>query len=306
MSDGEVRIRVPPTGGRLDSLLASQASSLSRSRWQELIKDGLVLVDGDPVTKPAFGLSGGETIEASIPAAEQSRLSPEAIPLDILYEDENVLVVNKPAGMVVHPSPGHDRGTLVHAALAHAPDVAGVGGKIRPGVVHRLDKDTSGIIVLAKNDRAHHWLQRQFKEREVEKIYLALVDGRPPTPEGLIRAPVGRHKRRRKQMAVLPKGKGRPAETTYRTLEQFPEHSLLEVEPRTGRTHQIRVHLAYLNCPVAGDTVYGQRRPSLALERQFLHAHRLAFRMPGSKRKRAFEAPLASDLQSVLEDLRRA
>jgi 23S rRNA pseudouridine1911/1915/1917 synthase len=203
---------------------------------------------------------------------------------------------------VGHP---HQQGTLVHAALGYIPELEGIGGEERPGIVHRLDKDTSGLIVIAKNERAHRWLQDQFKSREVEKIYLALVDGRPPTPAGRVEAPIGRNTTHRKLMAVVPLEKGRQAFTEYRTLESFGVHTLLEVHPLTGRTHQIRVHLAFLNCPVVADMVYGKRKPTISLERHFLHAFKLKIILPGEKVARVFEAPLPPELQGVLNNLRQ-
>jgi len=241
-----------------------------------------------------------------IPPAEPGSLLGEAIPLDILFENEEVLVVNKPAGMVVHPAAGHVSGTLVHAALAHAPEMEGIGGEKRPGVVHRLDKDTSGVILLAKNDRAHRWLQDQFRLRRVEKVYLALVDGAPPTPLGRIEAPIGRSQVERKYMAVTVPAKGREATSEYRTLESFPRHTLLEVRPLTGRTHQIRLHLAFIGCPVAGDTVYGKKKATLPLKRHFLHAASLTIRLPGEDIARTFEAPLPPELVGTLEYLRNS
>jgi 23S rRNA pseudouridine1911/1915/1917 synthase len=278
---------------------------LSRTRIQQLIRSGLVKIDGLIVTKPGFRLNGGEVVEILIPAPTPSTLQAEKIPIDIIFETEDLLLVNKPAGMVVHPSVGHDTGTLVHAALAHSPEMEGIGGEIRPGVVHRLDKDTSGLIILAKNDAAHHELQQQFKDRSVEKVYLTLVDGGPPTPSGRIEAHIGRDPRYRKRMAVVHSGKGREAITIYHTKESFSEHSLLEVHPKTGRTHQIRVHLAYIKCPVVGDREYGRKRPTLPIGRQFLHAASLTIRLPGKEISRRFEAPLPSDLEAVLEDLHR-
>ena len=193
------------------------------------------------------------------------------------------------------------RGTLVNAVLGHAPELEGVGDEQRPGIVHRLDKDTSGLIVVAKNDHAQRDLQRQFKERTVHKIYLALVDGSPPTDRGRIEAPVGRDLRDRKRMAVVPRGKGREAVTEYRVVRHYAAHSLLEADLLTGRTHQIRLHLAYLKCPIVGDTVYGRRTPSLPLGRQFLHAARLTLTLPGSGEARTFEAALPVELQRALQ-----
>jgi 23S rRNA pseudouridine1911/1915/1917 synthase len=214
------------------------------------------------------------------------------------------MVVNKPAGMVVHPAAGHISGTLVHAALAHAPEMVGIGGEKRPGVVHRLDKDTSGLILLAKNDLAHRFLQDQFRLRKTVKIYLALVDGKPPTPSGRIDAPVGRDTVHRKMMAVTGIKRGREAISEYRTLESFREHTLLEVHPLTGRTHQIRLHLKFLGCPVAGDTIYGHKHATIPLNRHFLHAARLTILLPNEVKTRTFEAPLPVELDGVLERLR--
>ncbi len=304
MSGGRLRFQADPSGGRLDRLLVPLLPELSRNRIQHLIREGRVLVEDRPVTKPGFRLEGGEWIEVDLPPPIPSRLEPEPLPLDVVFENEDVLVVSKPAGMVVHPSAGHPTGTLVHAALAHAPDLRGVGGELRPGVVHRLDKDTSGLILLAKHDAAHHCLQEQFRRRQVEKVYLALVDGHPPTPVGRIEAPIGRDRRQRQRMTVVPEGRGREAITEYRRLETFADHELLEVRPITGRTHQVRVHLAFLGCPVAGDRVYGRRRRSVPLGRHFLHAARLRLRLPGDRTPRTFEAPLPPDLEAVLDLLR--
>jgi 23S rRNA pseudouridine1911/1915/1917 synthase len=206
--------------------------------------------------------------------------------------------------MVVHPAAGHSSGTLVNAALGHDPELEGVGGEQRPGVVHRLDKDTSGLIVIAKNDAAHRWLQDQFRLRKVQKVYLALVDGAPPTASGRVEAPVGRDPSHRKQMAVVPLARGREAVSEYHTLEPFPEHTLLEVHPYTGRTHQIRLHMAFLGCPIVGDTLYGRRHSTLPLKRHFLHAARLTIQLPGEKTPRTFSAALPPELEEVLAYLR--
>lgn len=290
---------------RLDKFLVSCLQEFSRSRLQSLIKRGLVKVDGVPAFKTGQMLEGQAKVEVLIPPTEPSDLVPEEIPLDIVFENEDLMVVNKPAGMVVHPSAGHASGTLVHAALAHAPDMEGVGGELRPGVVHRLDKNTSGLILLAKNDRTHRWLQDQFRLRKVNKVYLALVDGHPPTPMGRIEAPIGRDPKNRKKMAIVSAQKGRAAFSEYSTLESFPSFTLLEVKPETGRTHQIRVHLAFLGCPVVGDTVYGRRHASLPLKRHFLHAARLSILLPGQERLSTFEAQLPPELAQALQDLRR-
>lgn len=305
MGDRVESFRFSEVRGRLDVFLTTCLPEFSRSRIQGLIKDGFVKVDTETVTKTGRGLEAGELIEIRIPPPVPSGLVAENIPLDIIFENEDLVVVNKPAGMVVHPSPGHDRGTLVHAALGYIPGLEGIGGEERPGIVHRLDKDTSGLIVVAKNERAHRWLQEQFKSRMVEKIYLTLVDGRPPTPAGRVEAPIGRNTTHRKLMAVVPLDKGRDAVSEYRTLESFSAHTLLEVHPLTGRTHQIRVHMAFLNCPVVADMVYGKRKPSVDLDRHFLHAYKLKIILPNEKQARNFEAPLPKDLQVVLDDLRK-
>jgi 23S rRNA pseudouridine1911/1915/1917 synthase len=289
---------------RLDKFLVSQLPEFSRSRLQGLIRDGFVTVDGFPASKSGQMLEGKALVRVVIPPSEPGALLGEAIPLDILFENADLLVVDKPAGMVVHPAAGHVSGTLVHAALAHAPEMEGIGGEKRPGVVHRLDKETSGVILLAKNDQAHRWLQDQFRLRRVEKVYLALVDGKPPTPTGRIEAPIGRSLVERKHMAVTIPAKGREAVSEYRTLEVFPRHTLLEVRPLTGRTHQIRLHLAFIGCPVVGDTVYGRKKATLPLGRQFLHAASLAVRLPGEEGPRRFEAPLPEKLRLTLEQLR--
>lgn len=289
---------------RLDKFLVASLPEFSRSRLQALIKDGFVSIDGQLAHKAGQVLEGPAEVQVRIPPREPANLEPEDIPLRIVFENEDLLVVNKPAGMVVHPAAGHASGTLVHAALSHAPEMEGIGGEQRPGVVHRLDKNTSGMILMAKNDRAHRWLQEQFRLRKVSKIYLALVDGRPPTPTGRVEAPIGRDPKQRKKMAVVSPQKGREAASEYRTLEVFPEHTLLEVHPITGRTHQIRLHMAFLGCPVTGDTIYGRRRPSLPLDRHFLHAARLTIRLPGEQEPRTFEAPLPPELLQALQDLR--
>jgi 23S rRNA pseudouridine1911/1915/1917 synthase len=291
---------------RLDKFLVECMPDTSRSRLQGLIKDGFVTVDGRPAHKAGQTIEKGIRVEVRIPPPVPSDLIAEPIPLEIVFENDDLLVVNKAAGMVVHPAAGHPTGTLVHAALAHAPEMEGIGGEQRPGVVHRLDKNTSGLILLAKNDAAHHWLQEQFRLRKVQKVYLALVDGRPPTPSGRIEAPIGRSAAQRKQMAIVVPHKGREATSEYRTVETFPRHTLLEVHPITGRTHQIRLHLDFLGCPITGDRVYGRRSPTVPLNRHFLHAARLTIRLPGESEPRTFEAPLPRELEEVLEALRES
>lgn len=290
-------------GDRLDKFLVEHLPEFSRSRLQGLIKDGFVTVDQVAATKAGFSLTPGQMIRVRIPPPVPTDLIPEEIPLDIVYEDENVMIVNKPAGMVVHPSAGHSTGTLVHAALAHAPEMEGIGGEQRPGVVHRLDKDTSGIILLAKNDKTHHWLQDQFRLRKVQKTYLALVDGHPPTPEGRIEASIGRDSSHRKRMAILPEGKGRNSISEYRTVKEYPKHTLLEVHPLTGRTHQIRIHLAFIGCPIVGDTLYGRKHSSIPTKRHFLHAEKVKVTLLGEKSQREFKAALPRELEDILKSL---
>lgn len=288
---------------RLDHYLTQELPHLSRSRVQNLMREGHVLVNNNLPIKNGQILEGGEEIRVTEPDIESATLSPEDIPLNVVFENNDLLIINKPAGMVVHPAIGHISGTLANAALFHDPDLEGVGGEKRPGIVHRLDKDTSGLIVVAKNDTAHQWLQDQFKERIVKKTYLALVDGHPPTPNGRIETPIGRDPSHRQKMAVTPESRGRPSVTEYFTSESFPAHTLLEAHPLTGRTHQIRVHLAFVGCPVTGDTVYGRKKVTLPLSRQFLHAFRLKICLPGETEPRIFEAPLPEELQTCLDGL---
>jgi 23S rRNA pseudouridine1911/1915/1917 synthase len=290
---------------RLDKFLVICLPDLSRSRIQGLIEDGFVTVDGSLPKKAGQMLEGRSLVEVTLPPPLPSSLVPEDIPLDIVFENDDLMVVNKPAGMVVHPAAGHSGGTLVHAALAHAPEMEGIGGEQRPGVVHRLDKNTSGLILLAKNDLTHRWLQDQFRLRKIQKTYLALVDGHPPTPTGRIEAPIGRDPKVRKKMAVVTPEKGRTAVSEYRTRESFADHTLLEVHPITGRTHQIRLHMAFIGCPVVGDTIYGRRASTVPLDRHFLHAARLVVRLRDEKTPRTFDARLPEELEEVLNQLRQ-
>jgi 23S rRNA pseudouridine1911/1915/1917 synthase len=289
---------------RLDKFLVRYLPEYSRSRLQGLIDDGAVQVDGAPAKKPGQMIEAGQRVVLRVPPVVPARLLAEAIPLDIIFENDDLVVVNKPAGMVVHPAAGHADGTLVNAVLGHAPDIEGIGGEARPGLVHRLDKQTSGLILLAKNERAHRWLQDQFRERKVEKTYLALVDGRPPTPSGRVEAPIGRDTNQRRQMVVQRAGKGREAVSEYKTLEAFDEHTLLEFKPLTGRTHQVRLHCAFLGCPIVGDEIYGRKKPTIRISRHFLHALRLKIRLPNEDQPTVFEAPLPEDLEDVLSSLR--
>ncbi|HID88260.1 MAG TPA: RluA family pseudouridine synthase [Anaerolineales bacterium] len=288
-------------GERLDRFLADRLPDLSRVQVQRLIKTGLATVNDQPA-KPAYRVEPGDRVVVRVPEASEPMIRPEPIPLQIVYEDDYLLAVDKPAGMVVHPAAGHTGGTLVNALLAYCPQVADVGGVDRAGIVHRLDKDTSGVLLVAKDPETHAVLQRQFKHRQVRKTYLALVEGRVYPKEGIVEAPVGRDRRARKRMAVTRTG--RPAVTQYRAVEYFSDHTLLQIRPHTGRTHQVRVHLAWLGYPVVGDRVYGRRRQTLLPHRHFLHAQELVFTHPAMKEKVTLTAPLPPDLKAVLARLR--
>jgi 23S rRNA pseudouridine1911/1915/1917 synthase len=289
---------------RIDKFLADQLPDISRSQIKRMIEAGNVRLDGLVVEKAGVKAKPGGVLEIFVIEENLDGLIPEDMPLAILYEDDHVIVVDKPAGTVVHPGAGNTGGTLVNALLAYFAPMREVGEPDRPGVVHRLDKETSGVIIFAKTDKAYRWLVREFKSRDVQKTYLALVDGHPPTPTGRIEAPVVRDTRSRTRMAVGLRGQGQPAVSEYYTLDRFANHTYLEVHPVTGRTHQIRVHLNYIGVPVVGDTLYGRRNPSITLNRFFLHAKSLAIRLPGQRTARTFETPLPDDLQIVLTDLR--
>jgi len=291
------------SGERLDTFIARRQPELSRSRVRHLVDEGLVTVDGKQA-KPSVKMSNGAVVSVTVPPPVKMELEPEDIPLNIIYQDENVIVVDKPAGLTVHPAPGHPRGTLVNALLAACPDLRGIGGTLRPGIVHRLDKDTSGLIVVAKSDRASRALQTQLKEREVKKTYTTLVRGVPEPAEGMIDAPIGRNPKNRKKMAVV--ANGRDSQTKYSVIEVLAagKYALVEAKPITGRTHQIRVHMAAIKHPIVGDSVYGKR--SDLVDRQFLHASKLDFAMPVSQRRIEFESPLPDDLRKALVRLKSA
>ena len=304
---------------RLDHFLVASLGDLSRTRIQYLIKSGMVRIDGETVYKARESLSGGEQIQVDMPAPEKpAHLEPEDIPLDILYEDDQIIILNKPAGLVTHPGSGVRRGTLVNGLVGRYQHLSEQNNRLRPGIVHRLDKDTSGIMVIARTDATHLYLARQFERREVQKTYLALVWGTPPKT-GKVEANLVRDPHNRLAFSTS-KSRGRPAVTIYRALEHFHGFTLLEVRPRTGRTHQIRVHLAYLGYPIFGDALYrGVRAPaSIALElrdvaarlrralhRQALHAFSLAFTHPATKETTTFQAPLPDDFNAALAILRQ-
>jgi 23S rRNA pseudouridine1911/1915/1917 synthase len=289
-------------GARLDRWLSDRLATLSRARLQSLIRRGLVHVDG-AVLKAAHRLRGGERVEIEVPPLTEEELVPEPVTLSVLHEDEHVLVVDKPAGMVVHPGAGRAR-----AILSHAPTTAGVGGPRRPGIVHRLDKDTSGLLVVAKTPQAYDALVAQLAARTVTRRYQAVVHGRVRATEGLIDAPIGRHPRDRVKMAVRPAGRGKRAVTRYRVLERFPHFTLLEVRLETGRTHQIRVHLASIGHPIVGDQVYGKPRlrPPIGLDGYALHAVALAFVHPAFRTTIECTAPVPARIERLLSHLRNS
>jgi len=310
-------VELGEAGQRLDSYIAAHLTDFSRSRAALLIRQGFIQVDGQP-SKPGYKVKPDEHIEVRIPAPTPSELVAEPLPLDILFEDHDIIVINKPAGMVVHPAAGHYTGTLVHGILHRCPDLEGIGAEKRPGIVHRLDKDTSGVLVVAKNDPAHHSLAGQFKARSIQKSYLALILGVPKTSGGQIDLPVGRHPVERKKMSTRG-SRGRQALTLWKVRERFQGAALLEIELKTGRTHQIRVHCQAMGYPIVGDSVYGPKGALKSLahsspalhrvlkkaRRQMLHAWRLGFIHPGKDERLSFEAPLPEDMASILEELRR-
>lgn len=302
-------------GQRLDMFLTKTLLSLTRSQVQRLIEDGLVKVNGKPA-KPSHKIRGAETIEIDIPEPEPIEALPEPIPLDILYQDSDVIVVNKPAGLVVHPAAGNLTGTLVNALLYHCKDLSGIGGKLRPGIVHRLDKDTTGILVVAKSDNAQQSLAEQFKKHSTKRKYVALVHGVIIRDKGKIEAEIGRHETERKKMSVKTR-RGKTAVTHFKVLGRFDQFTLVELTLETGRTHQIRVHMSSINHPVVGDQVYGGkerisgvkdvkiRKLIRQLGRQALHAANLGFIHPESKKYMEFQAPIPEDFQKVLDALKQ-
>lgn len=287
-------------GWRLDRYLASALPEFSRSRLQGLIRAGEVHLRGQPV-RARETVRRGDVVRVTIPPLEKIETKAEAIPLEILFEDDDLLVINKPPGLVVHPGAGNQPHTLVNALLHHCPSLSGIGGKERPGIVHRLDKETSGCLVVAKNDLAHQELSRQFAGREVTKIYLAIVSGALKRNSGKIEAPIGRHPVHRKKMHVDLR-RGRTARTDYRVLKSFGQVSLVECTLHSGRTHQIRVHLHHLGHPVIGDSLYGGKRTA---PRQMLHAWKLGFVHPRTKEPMLFEAPLPEDFRARMEVVTR-
>jgi len=285
-------------GTRLDKFVSEKCPEISRTQAQKLIAEGYITVDGC-AAKPSLKLDAGDKIDILIPPTPPSPLSPEAMPLNILYEDDDLLVVDKPAGLTVHPAPGHPEHTLVNAILAHFPHLADISDSLRPGIVHRLDKDTSGVMLVAKNRAAQLNLINQFRSRAIVKAYLVLVKGHLTPERGIIEAAIGRDPSNRKLMAVVTGG--REARTQYRVIKYIDDYTLLEVTPETGRTHQIRVHLAAIGYPVVGDAVYGVKSPHLS--RQFLHASRLGFKLPSTGEYVEFTSELPPDLERALKEI---
>lgn len=303
----EISLSVPEdmAGERVDRYLSAVIADKSRAFWQKLLKDGRVLVNGKTV-KANYVLSGGDEIWTVLPEAEDLlAVEPEDIPLDIVFEDSDIIVVNKPRGMVVHPAVGNYHGTLVNALLAHCKDLSGINGVLRPGIVHRIDKETTGLIVAAKNDKAHRGLVEEWHTEAVSRRYFALLHGNMPEPAGTIEAPIGRHPKDRKKMTVLPEG-GRRAVTHYHVVERLGRYTLVECKLETGRTHQIRVHMKYLGYPLVGDVVYGPKGKSAAAVGMLLHSAKLDLQHPISGEQLHLEAALPSDFAEFLDEQRKA
>lgn len=297
----EAQITTAESGTRLDTYLAAILDGISRSYIQKLISEQRILINSRPV-KANYKIKTADQVFVEIPDAAPIDILPEPMDLDIVYEDGDMLIVNKPMGMVVHPAHGHYHGTLVNGLLAHCTDLSGINGKMRPGIVHRIDKDTSGLLMIAKNDMAHQHLAAQLKEHSTKRAYYALVQGVLSEPAGLIDAPIGRHETERKKMAVNLKN-GKEARTHYYVKERFAHNTFIECRLETGRTHQIRVHMAYLGHPLVGDPLYGTRKSNLDFPGQALHAYALGFIHPRTEEPLYFEAPLPQHFQTVLKEL---
>lgn len=299
----EVSYKAEEAGKRLDVFLVTYQPELSRSHIQKLIDQGAVLVDGQ-VRKANYKLRGGETVSLVIPEAEPVSVEPENIPLDVLYEDKDIIVINKPRGMVVHPAAGVHTGTLVNALLYHCHDLSGINGEIRPGIVHRLDKDTSGVLVCAKNDVAHLDLAEQISTKTAHRVYRAIVHGNIKEEAGIIKGDIGRHPTDRKRMAIVREN-GKPAVTHFKVLERFGEYTLVECRLETGRTHQIRVHMTSIGHPLVNDPKYGPKKSSpFAIKGQALHSLSLTLNHPVTKEEMTFTAPLPQDMEKILTGLR--
>ena len=286
---------------RIDVFLADAFPEFSRSHYKTMILDGRVLVNGRRI-KPNYMMRLGDEVSIEKHPPKSVEIGPEDIPLNIVYEDSDIIVIDKARGMVVHPAPGNENGTLVNALLFHAKDLSGINGELRPGIVHRIDKDTTGLIVAAKNDAAHVSLAKQIERKTAGRTYIALVHGGFNQESGVVDAPIGRHRRDRKKMAVVPNG--RSARTHYRVLKAYQGYTLLELKLETGRTHQIRVHMKHIGHPVAGDPVYGVKNEKLGFNKQLLHAAVLSFKHPGTGEEMTFKAPLPADFEAVLKKLK--
>lgn len=301
MKEERIEVGKESAGQRIDKFLAKELAELSRSYIQELINEGQIMVNGVEVKK-SYTLEASDLLKVEIPEAETVDLKPQEIPLSIVYEDDELLVVNKQANLVVHPAPGHPDGTLVNALLYHCDNLAGISGVKRPGIVHRLDKNTTGALVVAKNDRAQKSLSKQFKERKTKKIYWALVQGHVKHKKAKIDAAIGRDPKDRKKMAVTSKN-SKKAVSKFEVLDYYGDYTLVEVELVTGRTHQIRVHFDYIGHPIVGDNLYGYNKSQLDIDRQLLHAKVLGFYHPQSEEWQEFEAELWDDMKEVLAKL---
>lgn len=286
---------------RLDSYITDRIDNISRTQIKALINEGLILVNNEK-KKSSYKVSQGDSINIKIPKDEEPEILPENIELEIIYEDEDLLVVNKPQDMVVHPATGNYSGTLVNALLFHVDNLSDINGDIRPGIVHRLDKDTSGLLIIAKNNKTHELLGEQFKDRDLERKYFALVHGVVPNDRGIINAPIGRHPVHRKRMAVIETN-SKEAITHYRVIDRFNNYTLLELQLETGRTHQLRVHLEHINYPIVGDPVYSRRKNEFKLDKQLLHAKKLGFHHPSNGEYMEFESELPEYFKKIIKNL---
>ncbi|MCQ2551206.1 MAG: RluA family pseudouridine synthase [Clostridia bacterium] len=305
MNEVRYNLIVEEAGERIDLFIANNLEGPSRSFVQKLIADGFVLLNGEKISSKKEKLKEGDEIEILIPEPEELKIEPEDIPLDIVYEDEDVLVVNKPRGMVVHPAVGNYQGTLVNAIMYHCKDrLSSINGVIRPGIVHRIDKDTSGLLMIAKNDMAHESLSAQLKEHSITRTYVALVHNNITSDKGVISEPIGRDPKNRLRMAVTSVG-SKPAVTHYEVLERFGQYTLVKCNLETGRTHQIRVHMAYIKHPLVGDLVYGPKKSKINVEGQLLHAKVIGFKHPRTGEYMEFSSEIPEVFSQVLDRLRK-